>query len=88
MITFVAVFFATTIRSIGPCIPIVIILTLLAVFSATIFGALSYDTDFAMAARVVRVINPLYSLGFTETSEGKLFLSNEAFITEVANNIV
>ena len=89
LITFIAVFFATLFRSIGPCIPIVIILVLFAYFSATILGGLTSSLSQLDGAReVLRIVNPFYSIGAFATDSGNLVISNEAFFSEVINTAV
>lgn len=91
LITFIAVFFATLFRSIGPCIPIVIILVLFAYFSATILGGLTSSLPQLDGAReVLRIVNPFYSIGAfaVDTEGGNLVISNEAFFSEIINTAV
>lgn len=89
LITFMAVFFASIFRSIGPCIPVVIIVIFAAYLSATILGPMAEVFDgLETANKIIRVINPFYSLGYSEVDGAKLVVSNEAFLTEIINTII
>lgn len=89
LITFMAVFFASIFRSIGPCIPIVVILIFVAYLSATLLAPMAELFEgLETANKVLRVLNPFYSLGYSEAEGGKLVVTNEAFLTEVINTVV
>ena len=97
LITVVTIFFATLFRSIGPSIPVVIILIMICYLGATIFGSITsitYDEQLPQyiinISQFMKIANPFYSLsvyGFdSETS--KYIISNEYFWWEVGNNLV
>lgn len=96
MITIIAVFFATLLRSIGPCIPIVILLVLTCYLTSTIVGSMANvpgmpNMDGAM--QVLKIINPLHSLSVQSTKTvdehtAILYFENDAFFSEIINNVV
>lgn len=94
VITVVAIFFATLFRNIGPCIPVVIILLMGCYIFASLvstLGLLGDEVKFIEGAYKASVyFNPIHSVVANETNQetGKLFISNEAFISEIINNVV
>ena len=89
LITFIAVFFASLFRGIGPCIPVVLLLVIIASLSATIIGPLAEGLEELQgAAKALKIINPFYTLSYIPTDEGKLAISNSDFITEIINTVV
>ena len=89
LITFVAVFFASVVRGIGPCIPIVILLILVCYLSAAILGPLGEQMpELQGAADVMRILNPFYSLAYSPTVNGTITIDNQSFVTEIINTIV
>ena len=94
LITAVAIFFATLLRNIGPCIPIVIVLLLGCYIYATLIGTLGTLGDeigfMKGAYNVSLYANPLHSLVAYETDieTGKMSISNTAFIAEIVNNVI
>jgi ABC-type transport system involved in multi-copper enzyme maturation permease subunit len=94
LITVATIFFATLLRNVGPCIPIVILLLLGCYLISTIFnsiGLLGEEIEgIKVAAKVMEVINPLYSLSTSSSDPqtGLLTITNEGFWWEIGNNIV
>lgn len=89
LINCITIFFATLIRGIGPCIPLVIILLLAAYLSASILGGTASSmTNLQGAARILRLFNPLYSVAHADVVEGNLTITNESFWIEVINTLV
>ena len=94
LITIVTVFFATLIRNIGPCIPIVILLLLGCYLTSSIFGAVAMlgdDVSFVKTMdQLLKLFNPLHSLASYSSSleTGLLIIENDAFIAEIINNVV
>ena len=94
LITVATIFFATLLRNVGPCIPIVILLLLGCYLISTIFntiGLLGEEVKgIKVAAKVMEVINPLYSLSTLSTDPQTLLLtiSNEGLFWEIGNNLV
>ncbi len=96
LIACVTIFFATLFRSIGPSIPVVIILIIMCYFSATVVGSLGMIEDlsdiFKNLAKIMMYVNPLYSLSAYDTvstAEGSLLtITNQAFISQIINNAV
>ncbi len=89
LITFTAVFFASIFRSIGPCIPVVVILIFAAYLSASILAPMATLLDGLKTANdVLRIINPFYSLGSSTTVDDVLTITNEAFLTEIINTAI
>ena len=97
VITAAAVFFATLFRSVGPCIPIVIILLMACYLSGMIIGLLGSlleDNETAkIICTIIRYINPIFMLsGFSQvdlnTGATIAKISNEQFIVQVVNNCV
>lgn len=93
LITVTTIFFATLLRNIGPCIPIVILLILGCYLVSTIFGAVSVlgdSVDFIKnMTQVLKYVNPLHSIAASSTNEeGLLVIANDAFIAEIVNNVI
>lgn len=88
LITCIAVFFATLFRNIGPCIPIVILLILVAYFSAAIIGSMSSLPGMEQTAQVLRFVNPLYALAAPNVVSEKLTITNQEFFIELGNTLV
>ena len=92
LITIATIFFATLLRNIGPCIPIVILLILGCYLVSTIFGTVSAfgeNVEFIKnMTQVLKYINPLHSIASTISTDGVLTIANDAFIAEIVNNIV
>ncbi len=101
VITAATVFFATLIRSIGPCIPIIVILLMGCYISATIVGLLDSVSGiesnvFKAISTIIRYINPLYSLTSYSTEVVEVggntvmhtAITNENLFIEVGNNII
>ena len=94
LITVVTIFFATLLRNIGPCIPIVILLLLGCYMISSIFGAIGLigeNVAFVQTMnKVLMYINPLHSIAsFSMNIEaGALQITNEAFISEIVNNVI
>lgn len=93
------IFFATLFRSIGPCIPIVIIVIMMLAFGSyvdllEIF--LGEEVDVSAIVNIVKYLNPLYVIsgGGASTavnySTGESFISiqTDAFIATIVNNLV
>lgn len=81
------VFIATLIRSIGPCIPIVIVLIVVLALIPSIAQAIAPINDTFL--KITRVIDPLFALNAYEINEGTntMSISNEAFYWGIANNL-
>ena len=94
LITVATIFFATLLRNVGPCIPIVILLLLGCYLISTIFNTIGLLGEeikgIKVAAKVMEVINPLYSLSTLSTDPQTLLLtiSNEGLFWEIGNNLV
>ena len=94
LITVATIFFATLLRNVGPCIPIVILLLLGCYLISTIFNTIGLLGEeikgIKVAAKVMEVINPLYSLSTlsSDPQTGLLTITNEGFWWEIGNNIV
>lgn len=93
LITVATIFFATLLRNVGPCIPIVILLLLGCYLISTIFNTIGLLGEeikgIKVAAKVMEVINPLYSLSTlsSDPETGLLTITNEGFWWEIGNNI-
>lgn len=94
LITVGTIFFATLLRNIGPCIPIVILLILGCYLVSTIFSAVAMLGDevefIKTATELLKYLNPLHSIASYASSIGgdKLEIKNDAFIAEIINNLV
>lgn len=95
LITIVTIFFATLLRNIGPCIPIVILLLLGCYLSSTIIGAFAILGDevdiIKNLLQILKILNPLHSLAtYSSDIVGSeaIKIENDAFIAEVINNVV
>lgn len=98
-IAVMTIFFASLIRNVGPCIPIVIILIMIFYFGGTIASVMSAlgeilgdgMKNFLLA---IKYIDPLYSLAAfssevdPNTGASYLAISNADFWTEVINNLI
>lgn len=98
-IAVMTIFFASLIRNVGPCIPIVIILIMIFYFGGTLASAMDAlgeilgdgMKNFLLA---IKYIDPLYSLAAfssevdPNTGASYLAISNADFWTEVINNLV
>ncbi len=88
-VTSMTIFFATLFRSIGPCIPIVIILLLVCSLSAqfvplfSMFGEGNEGLEIAF-----RFLNPLYALSGESGENSTIFISNEKFIAGIVCNLM
>lgn len=93
-ITTMTIFFATLFRSIGPCIPVVLLLILGFYLSSTIvsaLGAFGEESEITKSINTIMMIfNPLNSLGTSiqDVDTGVLKIENDHFIAEIINNIV
>ena len=93
-ITTMTIFFATLFRSIGPCIPVVLLLILGFYLSSTIvsaLGAFGEESEITKSINTLMMIfNPLNSLGTSiqDVDTGILKIENDHFIAEIINNIV
>lgn len=93
-ITTMTIFFATLFRSIGPCIPVVLLLILGFYLSSTIvsaLGAFGEESEITKSINTFMMIfNPLNSLGTSvqAVDTGILKIENDHFIAEIINNIV
>ena len=96
LITSMTIFFATLFRSIGPCIPVVIILIMGGALLGSIFGIVDMFDDpeemeaLRNIAAFLRVVNPFHSLTAYGSSlgVGELTIKDEAFIAEIVNNVI
>lgn len=94
LITIVTIFFATLLRNIGPCIPVVILLLLGCYLLSSVFGAVGVigeEVSFVKTMNeVLKFVNPLHSIASysMNMAEGTLQISNDAFIAEIINNVV
>lgn len=94
----ITIFFATLFRSIGPCIPVVIMLIMICYIGGTIAGTMNLlgelNSDIKTLVKVLQFINPLHSLYAStsttnmETGVTTLAISNEAFYCELGNNLI
>ncbi len=82
-ITSITIFFATTFRSIGPCIPVVIIFIMIAYFSSFIITNVNPDAE-----QIIRYINPLHALVAISNEGGALSYPDDRFITGIIVNVV
>ncbi len=89
-ITAFAVFFATLLRNIGPCIPIVIVVILMAYLSGSIIAPMAKTLpELQGAAQALKVVNPLYALAASEVdAEGVLSIPDDVFYFGIGNNVV
>ena len=94
----VTIFFATLLRNIGPCIPIVIV-GLVFLYLIASFGAIFGEVDETLLW-VLRIANPLYGVSANEIKmvdmvvvEGEMYpvyervITNETFICAICSNI-
>ena len=99
LIATATIFFATLLRNIGPCIPIVIILLMMLYVSAYIIGMISNTYLMGEVSDVIKklntvtmYLNPLYSLYSFTNAEidgvNTLAISNTAFFAQIINNVV
>lgn len=94
LITVATIFFATLLRNVGPCIPIVILLLLGCYLISTIFNTIGLLGEeikgIKVAAKVMEVINPIYSLSTAgvDPQTGLITITNEGLWWEIGNNIV
>ena len=77
------IFFATLFRNIGPCIPVVILLVVMASMVSQIGGATNADLE-----KLLRFINPLHASFALNGEGGVLTIPNDKFITGIICNIV
>lgn len=86
------IFFATLFRSIGPSIPVVMILLMICYLGATIVSAMDLleMPGLDVIINVMKVINPLYALGCSPSldANGRFFLENDVVIYAVVINLV
>ncbi len=86
------IFFATLFRSIGPSIPVVMILLMICYLGASIVSAMALLEMPGLDAIInaMKVINPLYALGCSPSKDGdgRFFLENDVVISAVINNLV
>lgn len=84
-ITSFTIFLATSIRSIGPCIPIVILTILMLFLVSTILPSISKNS-----AEVLRIINPLHILSSSSvnTDTHALYYTNEVFYPCLISNSI
>ena len=93
-ITTMTIFFATLIRSIGPCIPIVILLIMGFYLASTIFsvvGLFGEDSEVIKnLTTIMMIFNPLHSLASSGSilGDGVIAIEDKAFIAEIINNTV
>ena len=93
-ITTMTIFFATLIRSIGPCIPIVILLIMGFYLASTIFsvvGLFGEDSEVVKnLTTIMMIFNPLHSLASSGSILGDdvIAIEDKAFIAEIINNTV
>ena len=89
-----AIFIAASLRNIGPCIPIVMIVLMVCYLSVTIIASLPAEIDVRGVKTVLKIINPLYALsGGMETdavppATGHAFMPNDVLISAIINNLV
>ena len=99
LIAVMTIFFASLIRSVGPCIPIMIILIMMFYFGGTIVSLMDalgeiLGDGMKNFFKVIKIIDPLYSLAafssVTDTNTGvtSLAITNTDFWTEVINNAI
>ena len=86
------IFFATLFRSIGPSIPVVMILLMICYLGATIVSAMAlFDMPgLEILINFMKVINPLYALGSSPSldANNKFYLENDVVIASVISNLV
>ena len=86
------VFMATTLRSIGPCIPVIIVpivILYLAGTMSSVFAMTPEDFDYQPFLNVLRVIDPLYAVSTIETTESGLAqMENLTFIGAICSNLI
>lgn len=86
------IFFATLFRSIGPSIPVVMILLMICYLGATIVSAMALFEMPGLDAliNVMKVINPLYALGCSPSLDdgNRFYLENDVVISAVISNLV
>ena len=96
-VTAMTVFFATLFRSMGPCIPIMIVLLIIMSSATMIVGLFAMSEPEEMAAKIMvglsRWINPLYGLDTYSTvqvseSQAIYVIENEHFAIHIACNCI
>ena len=95
-ITSMTIFFATLFRSIGPCIPVVILLIMGGALLGSIFGVISLLGDdpelegLKNIALFFRAIDPFYTISSfgTNIGTGDLMIEDDAFVTEIVNSVI
>ena len=98
-----AIFTSTAFRSIGPCIPIVMITLMFAYLGVTIVSSIGQRMDVSSLETVLKVIDPLYAISggaeckyITDVVDGetikiptsKIFMATDTFALGIVSNVV
>ena len=87
------VFISTTFRSIGPCIPIVIVVIVMLTLFGTLFASFAELFEEDTMIWISRIVNPLYAINASEYTQADEYapavmaISNETFICSIASNL-
>ena len=87
------VFVSTTFRSIGPCIPIVIVIVIMLTLFGSLFSAFSEMFESDTMIWLNRIVNPLYAINageYTQVDEyapAVMTITNETFICSICSNV-
>lgn len=87
------VFISTTFRSIGPCIPIVIVVIVMLTLFGTLFAGFSELFENDTMIWISRIFNPLYAINASEYTQADEYaplimtITNETFIPAICSNI-
>ena len=90
-ITSFTIFFATLFRSIGPCIPVVIVMIMMCYFSGMIASLMKDVEGTQVFVNVMKYINPMYALNdasILDSLKGTLTMTNDTFIAAIVNNSI
>ena len=82
------IFISATFRSIGPSIPIVIVVLMIAFFSGLFFSLTYQDNETLIT--IMKVVNPLYGMSAAQLDfeTGVMLIDNSTFICSIVCNLV
>ncbi|MCQ2800396.1 MAG: hypothetical protein MJ216_00370 [Bacilli bacterium] len=82
------IFISATFRSIGPSIPIVIVVLMIAFFSGFIFSVAYQDNETLIT--IMKVVNPLYGMSAAQINieTGAMLIDDSTFICSIVCNLV